>query len=47
MLVQLPIAGIFAIKWLPKKPKQSLLILALQAIVWIIPILVVIWLESL
>jgi hypothetical protein len=47
MLAQLPIVAYFAIKWLPKRPKQSLLVLALQAVAWIIPILAVIWFESL
>ena len=46
MLAQLPIAGYFAVKWLPKQPKQSLLVLAVQAIVWIIPIVTIIYLES-
>ena len=47
MLAQLPIAGYFAIKWLPKQPKQSLMVLVLQAVAWIIPIVTIIWLESL
>lgn len=47
MAAQLPIVAYFAIKWLPRRPKQSLLVLALQALAWIIPIIVVIWLESL
>jgi hypothetical protein len=47
MLAQLPIAGYFAVKWLPKQPKQSLMVLALQAVAWIIPIVTIIWLESL
>jgi hypothetical protein len=47
MLAQLPIAGYFAFKWLPKQPKQSLMVLALQAVAWIIPIVTIIWLESL
>ena len=47
MLAQLPIAGYFAIKWLPKRPKQSFIVLALQAVAWIIPIVTIIWLESL
>jgi hypothetical protein len=47
MVAQLPIAAYFAIKWLPKLPKQSLLVLALQAVAWIVPIATVIWLESL
>ena len=47
MLVQLPIAGYFAIQWLPRRPMQTLVILTLQAIAWIIPIATVIWFESL
>jgi len=47
MLAQLPIAGYFAITWLPKQPKQSLIVLGLQAVAWIIPIATIIWLESL
>ena len=47
MVAQLPIAGYFAIKWLPKQPKQSLMVLALQAVAWIIPIIAIIYLESL
>jgi len=47
MLAQLPIAGYFAVKWLPKQPKQSLIVLALQAVAWIIPIVTIIYLESL
>jgi hypothetical protein len=47
MLAQLPIAAYFAFKWLPKRPKQSLLVLALQAVAWIVPIATIIWLEGL
>jgi len=47
MVAQLPIIAYFAIRWLPKRPGQSLLVLALQAVAWIIPIIAVIWLESL
>lgn len=47
MAAQLPVIAYFAIKWLPKRPKGSLLILALHALAWILPILAVIWLESL
>lgn len=47
MMIQLPFIAYFAIKWLPKRTKQSLIILALQAVAWIIPILTVIWFESL
>jgi len=47
MLAQLPIAGYFAVKWLPKQPKQSLMVLALQVVAWIIPIVTIMYLESL
>jgi hypothetical protein len=47
MVLQLPVVAYFAFKWLPKRPKQSLLVLALQAIAWIAPVLTVIWFESL
>jgi hypothetical protein len=47
MLAQIPIAGYFAIKWLPKQPKQSLIVLAFQAVAWIIPIATIMYLESL
>jgi hypothetical protein len=46
MVAQLPIAGYFAIKWLPKRPRQALLVLALQVAAWIIPIVTVMWFES-
>ena len=47
MVTQLPIAGYFAVRWLPKQPKQSLMVLAFQAVAWIIPIATIIYLESL
>ena len=47
MVAQLPIAAYFAIQWLPKRPMPALLILALQGLAWIIPIVTVMWLESL
>jgi hypothetical protein len=31
MAAQVPVAVFFAIKWLPRTPKQALLVLALQA----------------
>ena len=31
MAAQLPIVAFFAIKWLPRSPKQALLVLAVQA----------------
>jgi hypothetical protein len=47
MVAQLPIAAYFAFQWLPKRPKQALLVLTLQAVAWIIPIVAVMWFESL
>jgi hypothetical protein len=47
MAAQLPIAATFAVKWLPKRPRQALVVLAVQAVGWIIPIITVVWFESL
>jgi hypothetical protein len=47
MLAQLPIVGVFAFKWLPKRTAQALVVLALQALAWVIPIIMILWLESL
>jgi hypothetical protein len=47
MVAQLPIAAYFAFKWLPRRPAQALIVLALQVTGWIIPIITVIWLERL
>lgn len=47
MLAQLPIAAYFAVNRLSKRPMQALLVLALQAVAWIIPVATIIWLESL
>ena len=47
MIAQLPIAAWFAITWLTRRPKQSLLVLAVQAIAWMVPIAAVLWMESL
>ena len=47
MVAQLPVVAFFAIKWLPKRRKQSLLVLALQVAAWIVPIVAAIWFESL
>ena len=47
MVAQLPIVAYFAFKWLPKRTAQALIVLALQVVGWIIPIITVIWLESL
>jgi hypothetical protein len=47
MLLQLPIMAYSAIQWLPRRPKQSMYVLALQALAWVIPIATVLWLETL
>jgi hypothetical protein len=47
MLAQIPIAGYFAIRWLPKRPAHTLVVLAVQAIAWVIPIVTIMYLESL
>ena len=47
MVAQLPIAAYFAFKWLPKRPAHALVVLVLQVLAWIIPIIAVVWLESL
>ena len=47
MAGQLPIIAYFGINWIPRSPRQALLILALQALAWLIPILAVIWFERL
>src|SRR5690606_40545772 len=47
MLGQVPVVAYFALVHLPKKTFQTMIVLALQAIIWMIPIITVIWLESL
>lgn len=44
MVAQLPIAAYFAIKWLQRRPKQSLQVLALQTGAWLAAIAAVYWL---
>lgn len=46
MAAQIPLIAFFALRWLPKRPKQALLILALQAAAWIIPVVTIILIES-
>jgi hypothetical protein len=45
LAAQLPIIAFFAIKWLPRAPKQAAVILALQAGAGIVAIATVSWLE--
>ncbi len=47
MIAQVPLIGFFAIKWLPRAPKQTLLTLALQGVVMLAALASVILLESL
>ena len=35
MIAQLPVIAYFALKWLPRQPKQSLQVLALQVGAWL------------
>jgi hypothetical protein len=35
MVLQIPIAAFFTIKWLPRAPKDALPVLALQAVAWV------------
>ena len=44
MIAQLPVVAYFALKWLPRQPKQSLQVLALQASAWLAAIAAVYWL---
>ena len=47
MVAQLPIAAFFGLRWITKKPKETLIVLVVQAIAWVIPIATIIWFESL
>jgi hypothetical protein len=46
MVAQAPIIAFFALRWLPRSPKETMLVLALQAGAWLMPIALVAWLES-
>lgn len=46
LVLQLPIIAFFAIKWLPKAPKNALLILALQAGAGLAAVATVVFLEQ-
>ena len=47
ILAELPIAAFFGLRWITRKPKETLIVLVVQAIAWIIPILTVMWFEGL
>jgi hypothetical protein len=44
MAVQLPIVAYFMVKWLPRRPRESLLVLALLAGEWLANFAAVFWL---
>ena len=46
IVAQFPIIGYFAVRWLPRAPRPGLLVLALQAGAALIPITIVMLLES-
>jgi hypothetical protein len=46
MLAQLAAIGIFAVRWLPRAPRQALVVLTLQIAAWIVPIALIVYLES-
>jgi uncharacterized membrane protein len=46
MVIQVPLIAFFAIKWLPRAPKKTLLTLALQAAIMIAAFAVVFVMES-
>lgn len=45
LAAQLPVVGYFALRWLPKRPAATLVVLTLQAIAGLVPIVLVWWLE--
>ena len=47
ILAELPIAAFFGLRWITRKPKETLIVLVVQAIAWIIPILTVMRFEGL
>lgn len=47
MIGQLPVIAYFAFVHLPKRIMHTMMVLALQGIAWVIPIITVIWFESL
>ena|SRR3569832_13811 len=45
MVVQLPTILYFAIKWLPRVPRQALVLLGLQCVAWMTPIAAILFFE--
>jgi hypothetical protein len=46
MTVQMPIVAYFLIRWVPRRWKQGLLVLALQGLAWMAALGVLFWAES-
>jgi len=46
MVLQIPIVAYFAIRWFPRAPKKTLLILALQGWAWLAAIAIIVFLEK-
>ena len=46
LLLQVPIVGFFALKWLPQSPRPALLVLLLQIGAAVLAVATVVWLES-
>jgi hypothetical protein len=46
MVLQVPIIAFFALKWVPRSPRPALVVLLLQGVAALLPIAVVMWLES-
>jgi hypothetical protein len=46
ILLQVPIVGFFAVKWLPQSPRPALLVLCLQVGAALLAVATVAWLES-
>lgn len=46
MLAQLPVIALFALRWIPRAPKQAFVILLFQVIAAVVPVVTVILLEQ-
>ena len=44
MVAQVPVVAFFAVKWLPRLPRQALRVLALNACLWLVAFAAVYWL---
>lgn len=45
ILLQVPLCAIFAVRWLPRAPRQALLVLSLQASAVVLAVGTIAWLE--